>query len=64
MPLYPWECSQCSLIIDVLRDMPDYEVPPTEEEKQCECKAEMRRLIGSDQQVNFAQGSLKGRMGR
>ena len=70
MPFYTYKDKNTDVSIEVIRDMSDYDNPPTVEEavegagmtpEQYQ-NADWERVIGSGIKVTFAQYSLKGRM--
>ena len=60
MPVYEWECEGCQKVTEVINKFAECYIPPDEE---CECGAEKwRKMISNSIAVDFAQGSLKGKM--
>ena len=50
MPIYDYRCKECELKMNVLRDLKEYDVPPTEEEiakveANSECDHDLERYM-------------------
>lgn len=67
MPIYPWTDELTGYTVEIMRSFSEHQDPPKDDdlpEEEQGKERKWKKLIGSGIKTTYAQGSLKGKMGR